>query len=126
HLIYRASKNESTLNFANVFLLIFGFPFYAVGKILNFIPYYLAQRIAAKKVKNIEFKASVVFGSGALLLNIFFLAELLIVWLIFRNWQSLLIYTAVKVFSGFIALSYSPFKKKMLGAYRLLSIKKSN
>ncbi|HXB41983.1 MAG TPA: 1-acyl-sn-glycerol-3-phosphate acyltransferase [Bacteroidia bacterium] len=126
HLIYRAAKNESLLNFANIFLLILGFPVYLVGKFLNFVPYYLAQRITAKKVKDIEFKASVLFGTGAILLNILFLIELLIVWLIFRNWKALLIFAAIKGLCGIFGLNYSAFKKKMLGTFRLKGIKKSN
>jgi len=126
HLIFRASRGESMLTFFNLFLFIFGFPFYAVGKILNFIPYYVSQRVAAKKVKNIEFKASITFGVGALLLNTMFVIELLVVWLITHNWLALVIYTAVKGGCGILGLAYSPFRRKMLGAFRLAAIKKSN
>ena len=52
HLVYRYIRNASMLNFANLFLLVVGFPVYLVGKLWNFIPYYLGQRIAAQKVKN--------------------------------------------------------------------------
>lgn len=124
HLVYSETKNKSLLTLGNFLLFIFGFPFYLVGKILNFPAYYLAQGVARKKVKNIEFKASVTFGAGALLLNIFFLVELLIVWLVWHKWQYLLLYTGVKAACGYMALLYSPFRKKMMGALRFSGLKK--
>ncbi len=126
HLIFRAAKGESFLNLGNILLLILGLPFYLVGKILNFIPYYFAQRVARKRVKNIEFRASIVFGVGSILLNALFLLELGIVWLIFREWQYLLIYTAIKAGCGWLGLLYSPFRRKMMGAIRLSGIKKKD
>jgi hypothetical protein len=77
-------------------------------------------------VKNIEFKASITFGVGSLALNIFFLLELLIVWLIWHKWQYLLVYTGIKAVCGWIGLLYSPFRKKMLGAFRLSNLKKAD
>lgn len=126
HLLAKAEKNRSMLNFVNLFLLVFGFPFYMIGKVLNFFPYYLAQRIARKKVKNIEFKASVTFGAGSIMLNTFFVVELLIIWLIWHSWYLLLAYTAAKALCGLAALLYSPFRKKILGAFRLRKLKKTS
>jgi len=126
HLLYRHSCQKGLLNFVNLFLLVFGFPFYVIGKILHFIPVYFAQRVARKKVKNIEFKASITFGVGALLLNLLFVIELVAVWLIFRDWYALLIYAALKIVCGLIALHYSHFKKKMLGAFRFSGLKKAD
>ncbi len=126
HLVFNASKKESMLTFGNIFLFVLGFPVYAIGKILNYIPYYLAEKVAVKKAKTIEFKASVVFGLAALLLNAMYLIEIAIVWFIFQNGYALLIYTAIKVVCGGLGLNYSPFKKKVLGAFRLSAIKKSN
>lgn len=124
HLVYRETKNKTMLTAANILLLIFGFPFYLIGKILNFPAYYLADRLVKKKVKNIEFKASIAFGAGSLLLNIFFLIELVVVWLIWHKWQFLLIYTGIKAACGWLALLYSPFRKKMAGAFRFSGLKK--
>jgi len=126
HLLYRHTCQKGLLNFVNLFLLIVGFPFYLLGKVLNFIPYYFAQRIARKKVKNIEFKASITFGVGALLLNLLFVIELVAVWLIFREWHALFIYSALKIVCGFIGLHYSHFKRKMLGAFRFSRLKRAD
>lgn len=124
HLIYRESKDETMLNFANWFLFIFGFPVYLLGKLLNLVPYYFAQSITRKKVKNIEFKASITFGVGSIFLLVLFLVELGIVGLICQNWYCLPIYAAVKVAFGWIGVNYSPFRKKMMGAIRFSSLKK--
>lgn len=126
HLLYKASRNQKLITPLHAVLLVLGFPFYIIGKALNFIPYYLAKRTADKKVKNIEFKASIAFGSGALLLNLFFVLELLLVWLLFRNWHYLWMYALIKFIGGLIALTYSPFSKKNKGALRLKALKRTD
>jgi hypothetical protein len=124
HLLYNETKERGMINLLSLTFLILGFPIYLVGKILNFPAYYLAQQVAAKKVKNIEFRASIVFGVGSLLLNIFFLMELLIVWFAWHKWQYLLLYTGIKSACGGLGLLYSPFRKKMAGAFRFSKLKK--
>ncbi len=126
HLVYREAKGESMLNLGNWLLFIFGFPVYLLGKLLNFLPYYFGQSIARKKVKNIEFRASITFGVGSIFLLVLFLVELAIVGLICQKWYCLLIYTAIKVSCGWIGLNYSPFRKKMLGAIRFSGLKKKD
>lgn len=126
HLIYAASKNKSMLTVVNIFLLIIGFPVYAIGKTLNFLPYYFAKFTADKTCKDIEFHAAVNFGVGALLLIILFPLELLVVWLLFKCWQSLLLYSALKSLCGIVGLHYTVFKKKVLGAFRLQKIKRAS
>ena len=126
HLIYKASKNKNMLSFVNIFGLIIGFPFYVIGKTLNFIPYYFAKKIADKVCKNPEFHASVNIASGAILLKICFAIELLIIWFAFHTIYALLIYTGIKLLTGFVGLAYSIFRRKMLGAFRLKHIKRSN
>ena len=126
HLIYKASNNKSILNIFNFILLIVGFPIYIVGKIFNFIPYYYGKRIADKTCKDIEFHAAVNFGAGTLIWVITFLVELLLIVFIFKSLCFILAYMVVKVAFGRIGLSYSPFKKKMLGTLRLRKIKTAN
>jgi glycerol-3-phosphate O-acyltransferase / dihydroxyacetone phosphate acyltransferase len=126
HLLYRALRQKDLLNFVNLFLLLAAFPLYVAGKLLNFPAWYLAQRIAARKVKNIEFKASVTFGAGAILLNVFFALELLLVWLVWHSWACLAIYAGLKGACGLVALHYSPFRKKMAGALRFRRLKSTD
>ncbi|HKC69960.1 MAG TPA: 1-acyl-sn-glycerol-3-phosphate acyltransferase [Bacteroidia bacterium] len=125
HLIYNAGK-KNRLTVFNFIVLIIGFPFYMVGKILNFIPYYYGKRVADKTCKDIEFHAAVNFGVGTFIWMVTFLIELLVIGLLTKSWCMLLIYTVVKAGFGRIGLSYSPFKKKMLGALRLNKIKKTD
>jgi len=124
HLIYNADKNR--LSVLNFILLLIGFPFYAIGKTLNFIPYYYGKRIADKTCKDIEFHAAVNFGVGTFIWMLTFLIELIVIGLLTKSWCVLLIYTIVKAGFGRIGLSYSPFKKKMMGALRLNKIKKTD
>ncbi len=126
HLIYIASKSKSYITIINFFLLIVGFPVYAIGKVLNFIPYYFAKRIADKTCKNIEFYTAVNFGTGSLILIVLLPIEVLIVWLIFKSTNAILIYIFIKSACGFIGIQYTTFKKKMLGAFHLRKIKNTN
>jgi len=126
HLVYNASVNKSMLSPFHFILLVIGFPVYAIGKILNFIPYYYGKRIADKTCKDIEFHAAVNFGAGTFIWLVTFLVELLLLGLIFKSIYVLLIYAFIKAACGRIGLSYSAFKKKMLGALRLRKIKNND
>lgn len=125
-VLAESENKKNSWNFLNVVLLIIGFPFYLLGKILNMAPFYIGEQIAKKKVKGVEFYSSIYFGASALLAKLFFGLELLIVWLIFHNFYWLLLYTVIKVATGIFGLSYSPFKSKVLAAFRLTNVKKSN
>jgi 1-acyl-sn-glycerol-3-phosphate acyltransferase len=107
-----------------MFLLILGFPLYALGWVLNIFPYKRAQRIAVKKCKDIEFFASVHFGAWALMAILLFIFELLIVGLIFKSIAALLLYTAIKTVSGAFAIWYHSFRQKTRSYLRLLHTKK--
>ena len=125
HLIYNTDK-KNALTVFNFILLVVGFPFYVMGKILNFIPYYYGKRIADKTCKDIEFHAAVNFGVGTFIWMITFLIELLLIGFITKSISILLVYSFIKVVCGRIGLSYSVFKKKMLGAWRLNKIEKTD
>jgi hypothetical protein len=125
HLISLSVKNKTLLNVVTVFLLVIGFPFYVVGKTLNFIPYHFAKR-AADKCKDIEFYSAVNFGVGAILLIFLFPVEFSLVAFIFSSWKAAFIYALLRSACGLIGLHYSIFKKKMLGAFSLRKIKNTN
>jgi hypothetical protein len=126
HLIYAASKNKSYITVVNLFLLIVGFPVYAVGKVFNYLPYYFGKYTADKTCKNIEFYTAVNFGVGSLILIVLLPIEVLTVWLIFKSTNAILIYIFIKSACGFMGLQYTTFKKKILGAFRLKRIKNTN
>jgi glycerol-3-phosphate O-acyltransferase/dihydroxyacetone phosphate acyltransferase len=126
HLIRFAPEIIEKSLALQILLAVIGFPFYLTGKILNFIPYKLSEIITKKVVKNIEFYSSVNATLGSLLFFIFYLLELLVVWLIFHNWIYLLAYTVLKSLCGWFALHYSPFRKKTAGKLRLKMLNKRN
>ena len=125
-VIYESIKNKNTLGFLSTLKLIVGFPFYVIGKILNGLPYFLGKKIADKLVKGVEFHASIHFGTSALLAKLFFTLELVALWLLFHNFQVLLAYALIKISCGIVMVAYSPFKNKMLAAFKLSSIKRSD
>ena len=125
-VIYADKKKQNPVNVLSVILLILGFPFYAVGKVLNFVPYYCGKRIAKKMVKAVEFYSSIFFGSSALLAKLFFTIELGLVWLLCHDWYCLLFYALIKIVCGVLAVNYSPFMRKMASAFKFNQIKKSD
>jgi glycerol-3-phosphate O-acyltransferase/dihydroxyacetone phosphate acyltransferase len=126
HLIYSRLNHKHTLTWFNFVLLLIGFPFYIVGKFLNFIPYYYGKRIADKTCKDIEFHAAVNFGVGTFIWMVTFLLELLLIGFVTKSLCVLLAYVLIKVACGRIGLSYSEFRKKTMGALRLNKIKNTN
>jgi hypothetical protein len=62
--IYNHVTNRDKSSFVLIVSLILFFPFYLIGKTINFLPKFLAKTFADKKVKNIEFYASINYGSG--------------------------------------------------------------
>ncbi len=126
HLVYNATNNKNMSSVLNFILLVIGFPVYIIGKILNFIPYYYGKKIADKTCKDIEFHAAVNFGAGSFIWMISFLIELLLIWFITKSLSFLFTYILLKIICGRIGLSYSTFKKKMLGNIRLQKIKMSD
>ncbi len=126
HLIRSASKEEKHLGWLKILLLIVGFPVYRIGQLTNYTPYFISKKFADKQCKEIEFHSSVNVVVGSFLVLVFYLLELLIVWLVFNNWWMLAVYTLVKMTSGWVSLYFSPFKKKVAGVIRLNQLKKNN
>lgn len=125
-LLYDIQQKKPDLNFINILLLILGYPLYAIGKILNYIPYYFGKHIAEKNCRNIEFYAAVSFGAGSLIWQFSFLIELLILGLVLKSVIAVGVYAFMKIFSGWFGLQYSPFRKRMTGAFRLNKLKRKD
>lgn len=126
HLIRRESEGKPAYSIAVIAGLIIGFPFYLVGKILNYVPYKLSELLTKKIVKNIEFYSSVNGVAGTFLFLFWYIIEVLVIWLVFHSWLCVGLYTAVKVLTGWFALHYSPFRRKTLGKMRLKLLKQRN
>ena len=124
--IYNHVTNRDKSSFVLVVSLILFFPLYLIGKTINFLPKFLAKKFAVKKVKNIEFYASINYGAGAVFAFLFMVIELLVIWLVFKIWWLLPIYFVTKLVFGKIALVYSRFKKEALATIRFNGIKASD
>ncbi len=123
HLLY--ADNINTMNFSRLlkdfFALWFGFPLFMIGCI-NALPYILAEKFAIKKVKNIEFFASVHSNLAMLLWIVFYPIQLLIIALVFKNWLLLGLYALIVPMLGFFSIYYYPIMKKIVGRLKLLSM----
>ncbi|MCD6069200.1 MAG: hypothetical protein K0S33_4026 [Bacteroidetes bacterium] len=121
--VYRSSKDQSSFG-SSLLMLIIGFPFYAIGKIMNFIPWYTAKSIAKKTAKNIEFYTSVNYATGTFLSYFYLTAELLVLWFVWKTWWYLPVYFAIKIIFSCLALMYSDRKKVRMGEIRIAGLRK--
>lgn len=97
-----------------------GMPFYALGLLFNFPPYYLAKRFSDKRIKNVEFYASVYSNLAMLIWLVYYGIQLLIVGLFFRSWPLLITHAITVPVLGFFAIHFGTFMTKIRGGARLL------
>jgi 1-acyl-sn-glycerol-3-phosphate acyltransferase len=127
HLLRPESiDNINILSFIKDYLIIWlGMPVYGFALLLHYPPYYLAKKICDKKIRNIEFFASVYANLAMILWLIYACIHILVVALLSRDWLILSFYTAVLLpATGFFALWYYPVKQKIFGRWRLLRMVK--
>jgi 1-acyl-sn-glycerol-3-phosphate acyltransferase len=122
HLLREESINK--MNFWNFlveyFVIYLGMPFYFIGLVMNYPPYYLAKKLADRKVKKKEFYASFRVNLSMIFWTFYFIIQLLIVALVFRDWMLLMLFTSTIILSGVFVLKYYSVMKKIFGRWRLL------
>lgn len=122
HLLREESINK--MNFGTFFIeyliIYLGMPIYFIGLVLNFPPYYIAREFANKKVRKNEFYASFRANLSLIFWTLYFLAMLLAVALVFRNWLLLGIFGLTVIASGIFVIKYYSVMKKIFGRWKLL------
>lgn len=112
--------------FFDLLILLIGLPVFLLALVMNYPPYKLAYTTANKVAKNVEFNASINVVVGMFGWLIYYGLQLLIVALVFSNWNVLGVYALLVPLTGFQALYYYPLLKKAIGRFRLFSIKRNN
>ncbi len=122
HLLYPETIEKSNIfNFFTEFIIIWlGMPLYGLGLLMNYLPFYIAKSFADKKIKQVEFYASIYLNMAMLIWIIYFAIQLLIIALTFRNWLVLSLYALLVPLTGFYVLKYYSIMKKIFGRWRLL------
>ncbi|MBL0330717.1 MAG: 1-acyl-sn-glycerol-3-phosphate acyltransferase [Bacteroidetes bacterium] len=122
HLLREESINK--MNFGTFlleyFIIYLGMPFYFIGLLLNYPPYYLAKKLADSKVKKNEFYASFRANLSLIFWTIYFIIQLLIVALVYRDWLLLGLFASTVILSGIFTIKFYPVMKKIFGRWRLL------
>ena len=124
HLLRPDVINKMNLgSFILDFIVIwFGMPIYLIGLALNYPPYYISKVFVNKKVKKVEFYASIFLNMSMLLWVFYYGLQLVIVALTFHSWSFLLIYSLLVPVTGFYVLKYYPWMQKIFGRLRLLRL----
>lgn len=105
-------------------LLVLGFPIYLLGVACNYPAYALSYRITNKIVKHVEFHSSFNMGIGSFLLMIYYLLQFFVAYAMAPHIGWPFLHIIIAIFSGWFCLYYSPFRKKTLGIYRVLQLRK--
>lgn len=126
HLLQEEAINKiNSWSFLKDFVIIwFGMPIYWIGLLMNYPPYLLAKNMTAKKIKQDEFKASFYANLAWIFWMIYYALQLLIVALVFRNWNYLGIYALLVPIMMMYVLRFYPTMKKIFGKWRLLDLVK--
>jgi 1-acyl-sn-glycerol-3-phosphate acyltransferase len=127
HLLYPETIEKSglVLFLKEFFIIWFGMPVYVLALIINGIPFYIAKKFADKKIKKVEFYASIRANLAMLLWLPNFFIQLLILALLFHNWIVLAVYTLSVPLFGLFAIKYYSLHKKIRGRWRLLRMVKT-
>ena len=122
HLLYPETIEKSGIGnfFSDFFIIWFGMPVYALAIIMHGLPFYIAKNFADKKIKQIEFYASIRANMAMLLWLPNFFIQLLMVALAFHSWILLMVYSLSAILLGLFAIKYYSVYKKILGRWRLL------
>ena len=97
--------------------LIIGFPLFLAGWLINFIPYTIPQRMI-RNVKDPQFHASFKFAVAMLLFPVYYIILAVIAAIISGPAWIPLAFIALAAFSGYFALYYSFWFKKLKAAIK--------
>lgn len=122
HLLRPEIINKMTIGsfLLEFFIIWFGMPIYLIGLAMNYPPYYISKNLADKKVKNVEFYASIYLNMSMLLWVFYYGVQLLVVSLAFRSWAFLGIYALLVPITGLFVLNFYPRMKKIFGRWKLM------
>jgi glycerol-3-phosphate O-acyltransferase/dihydroxyacetone phosphate acyltransferase len=118
-------KNVKSLNlYLRFFLVLAGFPIYAIGLTGNYLPYKLTEKLTKKILKgNIEFYSSIIIGIGMFVFLINYVLWFLITYAFSPNIGWPILTCLVLVLSGWFSMDYYFFKIKTFGMLRAIKNK---
>jgi len=128
HLLREDNVSKmNVVTFIKEYIIIYiGMPIYAVGLLMNYLPYYLAKIYTNKNIKKNEFKASVYANISMMMWVVYYFIQLILIGLIFNNWKIFLIYAVIVPLSTKYVLEFYPMMKKIFGRWRLLRMVRKN
>lgn len=119
--------NKFVLVLLNLIYIPLGLPVFLLGLILNYIPYVLPEKIAAKVTDEIEYRAGIMMVAGLITFGVFYTLELLL----FHFWASpsslqFIEFALFLPFSGYLVLHYYTNLQRVVSVLRYLQLKRTN
>ena len=121
HKMMKRQNILSLLIFSSIYLLV-GFPFYLFGLINNYIPYILPSKVANAVVKEIEFRASVMFATGIFSFTVYHGVQVLVCQMLFHNFWLTAAYAISLPSSGFFTLFYWQKVESIVSYWKLFRL----
>ncbi len=112
---------NNTNDLLTILVLIIGFIPCLIGYVFSFLPLFLAQNIANKKIKKIEFKSSIRYGVGMVGYTIYWLIFLMIS-LIIKD-PSIIFFVITLPFFGYFAQIYIELFKQWIAKKKFTALK---
>lgn len=120
----KQKKQVNKLVFCIRFILVlFGFPFYFMGLLGNYIPYLLTKNCTKKVVKNKEFFSSVAIAFAMIFFLLNYILWFFITYLFSPNIFYPFLICVLFILTGWLGLNYHPFKAKTMGIWIALTNK---
>jgi 1-acyl-sn-glycerol-3-phosphate acyltransferase len=122
HLLKEESINKTNIGtfIFECIVIYLGMPFYLIGLLMNYPPYYLAGKFADKKIKKPEFYPSIRVFFSLILWSVYFLIQLVIIGIAFNSWLLTGVYAVAICLTGLFVLAFHPVMKKIIGRWKLL------
>lgn len=124
--LFWVGTRKSSITFFDAILLLLAGPFYFLAFIWYYFPKTIAINFSWKKCKHIEFVASTMFVVMGLLINLQFIIELILVYVLFHSGLYLLYFLVMKILIGVIGLWYRPRFKNLVSLFRYRQLRKNN
>ena len=106
----------------DVFIIYFGYPFYFIGMLFNYVPFYLSKKIADKKVKSAEFYASFLLNSWLLFSLFWYLLLFVVSFIVMKNLLFVFLFALFTIVLGLFVFYFYNTKQKIFGRWRLLKL----
>ena len=128
HLLRNENKKLSeapSLIFRSI-VFVLGVPIWVLGIVTNYVPYAICWKAPGFFTKDIEWFSAIAGVLGSFLFLFYHLGQFAVFGYLTQDYLWLICFVLITLFSGWFCLHFSPFRKKLMGSFRLFRYKRKN